>query len=60
MVAEKWHSKLLRLTMAETKVDLTELNDRRSGISHTTEHSAIQKAASFKYCLMKVEETKVE
>jgi hypothetical protein len=45
--------------MAETKGDLMELNDCRCGISHTTEHSAIQEAASFKYCLMKGEEIKV-
>ncbi len=38
----------------------TELNDCRSGTSHTTEHSAIQEAASFKYCLMEGEEIKVE
>jgi hypothetical protein len=48
------------LTTAETKGDLMELNDHRSGISHTTEHSAIQEAVSFKYCLMKGEEIKVE
>jgi hypothetical protein len=46
--------------MAEIKGDLMKLNDRRSGISHTTEHSAIQEAASFQYCLMKGEEIKVE
>jgi hypothetical protein len=46
--------------VVETKGDLTELNDCRSGISHTTEHSAIQEVASFKYCLMKGEEIKVE
>jgi hypothetical protein len=45
--------------MGETKGDLMELNDCRCGISHTTEHSAIQEAASFKYCLMKGEEIKV-
>jgi hypothetical protein len=36
------------------------LNDCRSGISHTTEHSAIQEATSFRYFLMKGEEIKVE
>jgi hypothetical protein len=46
--------------MAETKGDLTELNDHRSGISHTTEHSTIQEAVSIKCCLMKGEEIKVE
>jgi hypothetical protein len=46
--------------MAETKGDLMELNDCRSGISHTTEHSAMQEVASFKYCLMEGEDIKVE
>jgi hypothetical protein len=46
--------------MAETKGDLMKLNDCRSGISHTTEHSAMQEVASFKYCLMEGEEIKVE
>jgi hypothetical protein len=46
--------------MAETKGDITELNDCRSGISHKRDHSPIQEAASFKCCLMKGEEIKVE